>query len=139
MYLNVRFAVVAVAIAFAVPSIAAARQSTANKAARAATPDSGVVECRVLEAHSSAAPSALVVIFHQRDKQDQPRLAALIKQNSGSTEAVQIGSAAWTKVTVFRLRTCFGRGMLILPAGAAAMKDGATFRIRFSADHAAGN
>jgi hypothetical protein len=128
MYLKLRFAAWAMAAAFAAAPLAA-RQTSSHPGAA----DSGAVECRVLEAHASAAPRVVVVIFHQRQKQDQPRLAALIKQNSGSTASVQLGSAAWTKVTVFRLRTCFGRGMLILPADAAAIKDGDTFHIRFSA------
>jgi hypothetical protein len=127
MYLNVRLAVVVVALAFAVPSLAA-RQTTAHPNVVA---DSNIVQCHVLEAHASAAPAALVVVFHQQQKQDQPRLAALIKENSGSDADVQI-DGAWSKVTVFRLRTCFGRGMLILPSGEKTLKDGDTFRIRFS-------
>ncbi len=127
MYLKARLAVVVFAFAFAVPSLAA-RQTPAHPNVAA---DSDTVQCRVLEAHASAAPAVLVIIFHQQQKQDQPRLSALIKENSGSDAEVQSGGGAWTKSIVFRLRTCFGRGMLILPPGDKALKDGDTFRIRF--------
>ena len=128
MYLKARLPVFACVVAFAAP-VLAARQAVSHPSP---APESAVVECRVLEAHSSEAPAALVVIFHQQEKKDQPRLSALIKANSGSGADVQVGGAAWTKVTIFRLRTCFGRGMMILPPGSAALKDGDTFRIRFS-------
>jgi hypothetical protein len=128
MYLKARLVVFVCAVAFAVPS-AAARQAASHPNAGA---EPAVVECHVLEAHASTAPAALVVIFHQQEKKDQPRLSALIKANSGSDADIQIGGAAWTKTRVFRLRTCFGRGMMILSPGQAALKDGDTFRIRFS-------
>ncbi len=128
MYLKARLAV-CVCVAVSVVPVLAARQAASHPSP---APESAAVECRVLEAHESAAPAALVVIFHQQMKNDQPRLSALIKANSGSDADIQVGSAEWIKVPVFRLRTCFGRGMLILPAGIAALKDGDTFRIRFS-------
>lgn len=126
MYLNVRLAVLAVALAIAVSPLTA-RQAPAHANA---APESNVVECRAVEVHASAAPAALFVIFRQRQKQDQPRLAALVKENSGSDAEVQI-AGAWSKVELFRLRTCFGRGMLIFPSAALQLKDGDTFHIRF--------
>lgn len=127
MSLTARFAVFACALGIATVPLTARQVAT-----RANIPaDSGVIECHVLEAHASPAPAAVVVIFHQQQKQDQPRLAALIKQNSGSAADIQIGGAAWTKITIFRLRTCFGRGMFVLPPE-VNLKDGDTFRIRFS-------
>lgn len=128
MYLKARLMVFVCVAALAVPSL------LAHQSASPANPvsESAIVQCRVLEAHASGSPAALVVIFHQQVKKDQPRLSALIKANSGSDAEIQIGGAAWTKAPIFRLRTCFGRGMIILPAERAALKDGDTFRIRFS-------
>src|SRR5579875_3616625 len=71
MYLTGRLTVAVCAFALSIPA-AGARQVSGNSSALA---DSRVVECRVLEAHANPAPAALVVIFHQRQKQDQPRLA----------------------------------------------------------------
>jgi hypothetical protein len=129
MYLKVGVAVLAFAFAFAVPALAGTQGASSHQNV---VTDSGVVECRVLEAHASTAPAALVVIFHQQQKQDQPRLAALIKENSGSAVDIQIRDSAWTRVTIFRLRTSFGRGMFVLPPDSGNLKDGDTFRIRFS-------
>lgn len=128
MYLKARLMVFVCVAVLAVPSL------LAHQSASPANPVSelAIVQCRVLEAHASGSPAALVVIFHQQVKKDQPRLSALIKANSGSDAEIQIGGAAWTKAPIFRLRTCFGRGMIILPAERAALKDGDTFRIRFS-------
>ncbi|MGH9717391.1 MAG: hypothetical protein ACRD4R_11800 [Candidatus Acidiferrales bacterium] len=134
MYLKLRIIVLMFAIATCLPALARARQSAQRQDA---TPASDTIECRILEAHASTAPSALVVIFHQRDKQDQPHLAAMLKEKSGGSAEVQVGDAPWTTATVFRLKTCFGRGLLVLPPGSVAMKDGGTFRIRFSTDRAA--
>jgi len=128
MYLKLRITVLAFVFAFAVPLFVAGRQAPSHPNA---APTTGFVECKVLEAHTGSVPAVLVVIFHQDKKQDQPRLSELLKQNSGSNAEVQIGSGAWTKVNVFRLRTAFGRGMLLFPSGTSGLNDGDTFRIRF--------
>ena len=130
MYLKLRITFLAFVFALAVPAFSAAQQAASHQSP---APESGVLDCKVLEAHAGSAPAVVVVIFHQTKKQDQPRLEELLKQHSGSNAEVQVGAGAWTKVNVFRLRTAFGRGMLLLPAGAPAMKDGDTFRIRFAA------
>jgi hypothetical protein len=130
MYLKARVAVaVAVfALGFATLSLDARQEVSHPKP----TSEAGSVQCRVLETHASATPAALVVIFHQQQKPDQPRLAALIKEHSGSTAEIQIGSAPWTKVTIFRLKTAFGRGMFLLSPSSGKLKDGDTFQIRFA-------
>ncbi|MGB0035867.1 MAG: hypothetical protein WBP79_10380 [Candidatus Acidiferrales bacterium] len=86
--------------------------------------------CRVLESHASAQPAATIIIFHQRDKQDQAQLSQLLQNNSGSTVEVQMGGTVWQSATVLRLKSCFGRGLLLLPPGAPAPKDGDTFLLR---------
>jgi hypothetical protein len=98
-------------------------------AADAAT---GSVACRVLEVHTSERPAVTVAVFHQRDKQDQPRLSALLQKNSGASAMVQIGDGSWQHATVVRLKSCFGRGLLILPPGEPALKDGETFLLKFA-------
>jgi len=136
MYLKLRITVLFFVFALAVPSFGAPRQTASNQSIAS---QAAIVDCKVLEAHTGSAPAVLVVIFHQNKKEDQPRLAALLKANSGSSAEVQIGTGAWTKVNVFRLRTAFGRGMLLLPAGSMALKDGVTFRMRFAAAHGVQN
>jgi hypothetical protein len=45
---------------------------------------------------------------------------------------VQIGDGSWQRATVVRLKSCFGRGLLILPPGEPALKDGETFLLKFA-------
>jgi hypothetical protein len=90
-----------------------------------------VVVCRVLETHTSTNPAVTVVVFHQRNKQDQARLGALLRQNDGADVEVQVANAEWRKAVVERLRSCFGRGLLILPANATAPRDGEAFIVKF--------
>lgn len=105
--------------------------------ARQAAAGTNIINCRALESHSSATPPVIAIVFHQRDKQDQPRFAVLLTQNSGSTVAVQSGNSPWVNATVVRLKSCFGRGLLLLSSGSLAIKDGDSFRVKFSATAAA--
>jgi hypothetical protein len=56
----------------------------------------------------------------------------LLRQHSGENVQVQIGDETPTNASVFRLKSCFGRGLLLLPADAPPLKDGATFVLKFS-------
>jgi hypothetical protein len=94
-------------------------------------PAESTVVCRVLETHAAGTPSAAAVIFHQRDKQDQQRLGGLLTQHSGAAVRIQVGPDGLSQsATVFRIKSCFGRGLLLMPAGAAP-RDGETFTITF--------
>lgn len=106
--------------------------ATLGAAGQAESADASTIACRVLEAHASARPAATAVIFHQQDKADQARLGSLLKAHSGESAAIQVSDGETISVTIFRLKSCFGRGLLLLPAGAPPMKDGSTFLLRFS-------
>jgi hypothetical protein len=101
-----------------------------DQAVRQAT-TSNVVTCRILEVHANKDPGVVLVIFHQRDKQDQPRFAALLKQSSGGTIQIRPSGAQWQSAAVIRLKSCFGRGMLILPAGTTSLKEHADLMVKF--------
>jgi len=104
----------------------------AHGAARqAASTDASPIACRALEVHASANPAVTVVLFHQQDKNDQARLASLLRAHSGERAEIEIGDGKWNGATVFRLKSCFGRGLLLLPPDAPTMKDGSTFLLRF--------
>jgi len=90
------------------------------------------IACRVLEAHASTSPAVVAVVFHQRDKIDQARLSSALRQHSGEGVEVETGDGKSVSATVVRLKSCFGRGLLLLPADAPAIKDGATFMMTFS-------
>jgi len=93
-----------------------------------------VVACRVLEAHSAASPAVTLVLFHQQEKQDQLRLASLLRRNSGSQVMVNSGSGDWKHATLIRLKSCFGRGLLLFPAGGETPEDGETFLLKFPSE-----
>jgi hypothetical protein len=106
----------------------AGKAHTAQQAA-APTRQSGSIACRVMERHADKERSTVLILFHQRDKPDQPKLKEFLLQHDGGTIQIQIGSGEWQKATVWRIRNCFGRGLLVLP-DTAAPKEHATFTIR---------
>ena len=94
-------------------------------------PEATALECRVLEAHASEHPAVTVAVFHQRDKQDQTRLASLLRQHSEVSVQFQTADGVWQNATVIRLKSCFGRGLLLMPTGTAQLKDGDEFLLKF--------
>jgi len=92
-----------------------------------------VVVCKVMETHTSREPAVSVVIFHQRDKLDAERLKELLQKSAdgGAVEFQVSGAAEWRAAAVARLKSCFGRGLLLLPDGAGQLRPGDTFLLRF--------
>jgi hypothetical protein len=89
------------------------------------------VSCRVLESHTSAERGMTIVIFHQSAKEDQADLSNLLKQNEGATVERNSGDERWHPATVLRLKSCFERGLLLVPSGCAPPKEGQTFLLKF--------
>jgi len=106
-----------------------ARAQSTNQGSRSAT--STVVACRIMEVHANKEPGVVLVIFHQRDKVDQPRFAALLKQSTGGTIQIRPAGTQWQNATVIRLKSCFGRGMLILPAGTTNLRERSDLLVKF--------
>jgi hypothetical protein len=98
---------------------------------------SNVIACRILEVHANKEPGVVLVIFHQRDKKDQPRFAALLKQSTGGAIQIRPTGAQWQSAQVVRLKSCFGRGLLILPAGTTPLKERADLLVKFPAPSSA--
>jgi hypothetical protein len=46
----------------------------------------------------------------------------------------QTADGAWHPATAFRLKNCFGRGLLIFPAGSAQLEEKAEFLLRVSSN-----
>jgi len=92
---------------------------------------SNAVACRIMEVHANKDPGVVLVIFHQRDKQDQPRFAALLRQSSGGTIQFRPTGGQWQSAAVIRLKSCFGRGMLILPSGTTSLRERADLLVKF--------
>jgi len=124
MRTGIRLSILCAAIVLSAPQLAASHQA---EAAGTVT-----ITCRVLEAHTSAHPAVIAVVFHQRDKQDQAQMGSLLESLASENVEMQTGDGNWTDVTVVRLKSCFGRGLLLLPGDAPPLKERATFVLRFS-------
>lgn len=93
-----------------------------------------VVACRVMEAHASAELRVVTVVFHQKDKKEAPRLGALLGKHSGASVEFQTADGVWHRAQVFRLKSCFGRGLLVFAAGEAQLAERKDFGLKFPAD-----
>jgi len=92
-----------------------------------------VVACRVREAHASENPASGLVVFSQRDKADAQRLSALLRsaRDGGAVEFQSAEGGDWHPASIVRLKSCFGRGLLIIPAGQTPPSEGSTILLRF--------
>lgn len=111
-------------------SASPAHAAKPKPAAAAAQPTTGPIPCHVMERHADKERGIVLILFHQQNKPDQPRLKDFLTQHDGGTIEMQAGSGEWQKVTVYRIRNCFGRGLLLLAEGAGAPKEKSNFKIR---------
>jgi len=98
-------------------------QST-SQAANAAT-----IVCRALETHTDDALKVMVVVFHQRDEAQRSQLGTLLRERSGEMVEVQAADGVWRRARLVRLKSCFGRGLLMLPVP-SPFSDRAEFMLR---------
>ena len=101
--------------------------------APSATTNARTIACRALEAHTDDNLKVTVVVFHQRDETQRAQLATLLREQSGAMVEVQAGDGAWRRARVVRLKSCFGRGLLLL-AAPAPFSDHTEFALRPPAD-----
>jgi hypothetical protein len=113
-------ALVATAAAMAIFTIVA-------RATPQAAPASSIA-CRALEVQTAS--QFTLVIFHQRDKQDHEKVEAFLRAHSDGAAQFRSADGAWHDATLLRLKSCFGRGLLIFPAGAAKLSEKDAFTLR---------
>lgn len=99
---------------------------------RSHAPPPEAIPCRVLEAHTSPQSGVTVIVFHQRDASDRARLGELLRGHSGEAVEIQTADGHWHAATVLRLKSCFGRGLLLFPAKEATLGEKDEFVLRFS-------
>ncbi len=92
------------------------------------------IACRVLEAHTIQEPQLAVVVFHQRTEADRAQLSALLRKHSDTSVEFQTADGNWHRGTVLRLKSCFGRGLLVFAASEARLTEKQDFVLRFPAD-----
>ena len=89
------------------------------------------INCRVMEVIIAERVGAMAVIFHQRDKADGPRLGELLLAHSGEEVEFETVDGRRHRATVARMKSCFGRGLLIFAAGEAKLAEKEDFVLRF--------
>jgi len=93
--------------------------------------DAELVLCRVLEVYSDDALKVSVVVFHQKDEAQRSQLTALLREHSGAMVELQAADGKWRPARLARLKSCFGRGLLILPTP-APFAEHADFTLRLA-------
>jgi hypothetical protein len=97
-----------------------------------AQPTLETISCRVLESKTSSTLTVELVLFHQAEAASRERVGAFLERHDGASVEVQTAGRDWQPATVFRLKSCFGRGLLVVPAASARVARGQTFLIRAS-------
>jgi hypothetical protein len=90
------------------------------------------VNCRVMEVFVAERLGATAVIFHQRDKADGPRLGELLLAHSGEEVEFETRGGGRHRATVGRIKSCFGRGLLLFQASEAKLAANDEFVLRFA-------
>ena len=78
---------------------------------------------------------ATAVIFHQSDKADGPRLGELLLAHSGEDVVFETRDGHAHSATVARVKSCFGRGLLLFATRDAQLAADDDFVLRFSQKH----
>jgi hypothetical protein len=90
------------------------------------------VACRVIESKRSSTLGVELVVFHHAEAASREQLSAFLENHDGSSVEFQTAGGDWQPATVFRLKSCFGRGLLVFPVARAHLPPGQTFLIRTS-------
>ncbi len=105
-------------------------QTTLN---RSPSPEAAkpALSCQVLEVKTADKPGVTLVLFHQSSKADGPRLGDLLRANDGASVLFETSDGHAYRATLFRMATCFGRGLLVFPAGSARLNPHEQFWLFF--------
>ncbi len=114
MLLTERVSAIALITVLVLP-LSGLSQGAQNSGARESKAESGVIVCRVMETFEDNRLGMRAIIFHQRDKADGPRLGALLVAQSGKEMDLETIDGRRYHVTVFRVKSAFGRGLVMVP------------------------
>jgi hypothetical protein len=90
----------------------------------------GTIACRVIELKTAQTAGVTLVVFHQAENADRDSVGAFLRSHDGASVEFEAGNGSWQAASVFRLKSCFGRGLLVLPAGRARLAEGDKFLLR---------
>ena len=90
----------------------------------------GPITCSVMEAFEEGRLGVRAIVFHQRDKADGPRLGSLLLTHSGEEMELEASGGRHYRATVFRVKSCFGRGLVLLPTANLKLGEKDEFTLR---------
>ena len=122
------FAVLVLATALAIPISDAA--PGARPQSSAVKPGDGPIMCSVMEAFEEGKLGVRAILFHQRDKADGPRLGSLLLSHSGEEMELEGAGGRRYRATVFRVKSCFGRGLALVPTARLKLGEQDEFTLR---------
>jgi hypothetical protein len=89
------------------------------------------IACRILEAHPIEHPKVTLVIFRHRDQKERARMGGFLRERSGASVQFKKSEGQWRPATVLRLKSCFGRGALLIEGETAELAEGDEFVLQF--------
>src|SRR6266404_5620921 len=100
-------------LALALGSLSVAQTADSRMAQDTKSSPPGIA-CRVMEVFGADRASVHAIIFHRRDKADGPRLGESLLKHSGEEIEFETTDGERHRADVFRVKSCFGRGLLLL-------------------------
>ena len=94
-------------------------------------PEWEAVNCQAMEVFESRAIGATAIIFHQRDKMDGAHLGELLLAHSGEEVEFETADGKRHPATVGRVKSCFGRGLLLFDSKEAKLAPKDDFVLHF--------
>jgi hypothetical protein len=107
--------------------------TTARGTQSRAGPAPETIACRVIESKTALTLGVELVVFHHAEAAAREQLGAFLENHDGASVEFEIAGGGWQPATEFRLKSCFGRGLLAFPAARVHLVRGQTFWIRASA------
>jgi hypothetical protein len=105
------------------PSIAGSPQAPSN-------PGNRPIICSVMESFEEQKLGTRAIVFHQRDKVDGPRLGDLLLKHSGEEMELEARDGRRYRATIYRVKSCFGRGLAIIPTNRLKLSETDEFTLR---------
>ncbi len=123
------FSAIALAIILSIPISAPSIAAPAQ----APPPNAGnrPIICSVMESFNEQKLGVQAIVFHQRSKADGPRLGYLLLKHSGEEMEIEASGGRRYRATVFRVKSCFGRGLALIPTSKMKLGENEEFTLRF--------
>jgi len=90
----------------------------------------GPITCSVMEAFEEGRLGVRAIVFHQHEKADGPRLGALLLAHSGEEMELETTGGRRYRATVFRVKSAFGRGLVLVPMSKVRLGEHDEFTLR---------